>query len=446
MAATDTIVAVSTPPGRGGLGIVRLSGRAAKAIAAAMMGAIRLQPRHATWSEYRDRDGELLDEVIVSWFPAPHSATAEDVIEISAHGAPVLLDALLRDACARGARLAEPGEFTRRAFLNGRVDLAQAEAVGDLIAAHTLFQARTAARQMQGSVAQLLHPVHLQLTELIARLEAGIDFADDDVTVLADRPLRDELGAIGVALGSLEAGFVRGRTVREGIRLALLGRPNVGKSSLFNRLLRRDRAIVTAQPGTTRDLVEESLDWDGIPVALVDTAGIRVPEGEAEEIGIQKSWQAAADADLVLAVFDTSCPPTREDEALATRLAELPQAVRVWNKQDLAPAAGWARREDAFLVSARSGEGLEALRAGVRSRLLPAAGGEASYITNARHAQQLQLAAQFVERAAAAAALVPHEVLLVDLYEALHALDAITGQTTVEDILGVIFSTFCIGK
>lgn len=446
MAETDTIVAVSTPPGRGGLGIVRLSGPSAYAVAAAVFAGIALQPRHATLAQYRDPSGALLDEVILTWFQAPHSATAEDVVEISAHGAPVLLDALLRDACGHGARLAEPGEFTRRAFLHGRLDLTQAEAVGDLIAAHTLFQARTAARQLQGSVAQLLRPAHQQLLELIARLEAGIDFADNDVTVLADDALRSALTAVERALTALAAGFEHGRFVREGIRLALLGRPNVGKSSLFNCLLRRERAIVTAEAGTTRDLVEDSLDWDGIPVQLIDTAGIRDPQGQAEHIGIQKSWQAAADADLVLAVFDTSSPPTLEDAALEARLATLPQALRVGNKRDLPQAPGWTLSGQTLFVSALTGAGLDALRAAVRLRLLPAAGGEAAFITNARHAQQIQLAIDFLGRCRAAVGSVPHEVLLVDLYEALHALDAITGQTTVEDILGVIFSRFCIGK
>ncbi|MGH9487793.1 MAG: tRNA uridine-5-carboxymethylaminomethyl(34) synthesis GTPase MnmE [Terriglobales bacterium] len=446
MAVSDTIVAISTPPGRGGLGIVRLSGPQAHAIVQARFAGAPREARRATWARFRDDSGEPLDEVILTWYAAPHSATGEEVVEISAHGAPVLLEALLRAACEHGARLAEPGEFTRRAFLNGRLDLTQAEAVGDLIAAHTLFQARTAARQMGGSVARLLRPLHQQLTELIARLEAGIDFADNDVSVLDDEHAAADLASLGCALEELLGGFQRGRTVREGLRLALLGRPNVGKSSLFNRLLRRERAIVTAQPGTTRDVVEEMLDWDGIPVQLVDTAGIRDPEGEAEQIGIQKSWEAAADADLVLAVFDTSRAPDGDDAALLVRLAEMPQAVRVRNKCDLPAARGWEQEGDTYAVSALSGAGIEELRAGVRKRVLPAAGGEAGYITVARHAQQVRLAGEWLGRAAAALGTVPHEVLLVDLYEALHALDAITGQTTVEDILGVIFSTFCIGK
>lgn len=446
MQSEDTIVAVSTPAGRGGLGVVRLSGEGARAIVQAMLGDIELRPRHATFSHYRDGDGALLDEVVATWFAAPHSATSEDVVEIGAHGAPVLLEALVQDACRRGARLAEPGEFTRRAFLHGRLDLSQAEAIGDLIAAHTLYQARTAARQMQGAVARLLGPLHGQLTELIARLEAGIDFADNDVSVLSPAAIGAALDALQQELARLRSGFGRGRWVREGLRLALLGRPNAGKSSLFNRLLQRERAIVTPEPGTTRDVIEEEFSWEGIPVRLVDTAGIRRPEGRAEELGIEKSWEAAADADLVLGIFDRSQPPEAADHELMARVAELPRAVLVWNKSDLAAAAGWEGARGGYAVSALTGAGCEALRIGIREQILPAAGHESEYITNARHAQQLEWAAVEIEQARAGVGQIPHEVLLVNLYEALHALDAITGQTTVEDILGIIFSTFCIGK
>jgi len=440
----DTIVAVATPPGRGGLGIVRLSGPQALAIAQALLPDRPFSPRHALWAQFRDRDGALLDQVVAVFFPAPHSATSEDVVEITAHGAPVLLDALLRAALAQGARLADPGEFTRRAFLHGRLDLTQAEAVGDLINAHTLFQARTAARQLQGAVAQQLRPLHQALVQLIARLEAAIDFADDDVALPDDAAIASEIAALQAPLALLLASFQQGRVVREGLAVALLGRPNVGKSSLFNRLLARPRAIVTPQPGTTRDLLEASLDWDGIPVRLLDTAGIRTPHGEPERLGIEKSWEAAADADLVLAVFDASQPLAPDDLALQSRLQALPRALLVWNKSDLPLAAPIPA--DALAVSALTGHGLAQLRAAVRARVLPEPGAEAEPITNARHAQHLAAAARHLQLAAAALGQVPHEVLLVELYQALRQLDAITGQTTVEDILGVIFSTFCIGK
>lgn len=456
-----TIVAISTPAGRGGLGIVRLSGAASLPIARELLQLGPVEPRRAQLARFRDADGAVLDEVIVTWYQSPRSATAEDVVEISAHGSPVLLNALLERAMTCGARLAEPGEFTRRAFLHGRLDLTQAEAVRDLIDAHTLFQARTAARQMQGSVACVLRPLHRRVTELIARLEAGIDFADDDVSLIDEQPLRRELAALQAECERLAASFTHGRTVREGVTLAIIGRPNVGKSSLFNRLLSRPRAIVTAEAGTTRDLVSESLDWEGIPVRLVDTAGIRAPEGEAERQGIEKSWEAAADADLVLAVFDGSEPLTVADRDLLSRVAEWPQAVVVVNKSDLrsTPGAKTGAPQPEFLpafsgepergywLSAKTGEGVEHLRAQVRQRLLPESAAGAEFITNARHAQHLSAAgACFGRGFEAAAAHWPHEVLLVDLYAGLRELEAITGQTTVEDILGVIFSTFCIGK
>ncbi len=448
--SADTIAAISTPPGRGGLGVVRLSGPEALAIVERLL-ARRLEPRRATWAELRDAEGALLDQVVATSFPGPGSATGEDVVEISAHGSPVLLQALLEAALAAGARLADPGEFTRRAFLNGRLDLAQAEAIADLIAAHTLHQARSAARQMGGSVARLLRPAHDRLTQLIARLEAGIDFADDDVGVIADEVLSAEIAAVRAALEALAAGFTRARALREGLAVALVGRPNVGKSSLFNRLLERERAIVTAEPGTTRDLIEDSLDWEGLAVRLRDTAGIRPPAGEAERLGIERSWQAAADADFVLAVFDASQPPGPDDRALLERLRTLPRALAVRNKSDLPASPAWAAPEwslapAALAVSARTGAGLDALRRAVREAALPPAGADSDAITNLRHARQIALALDHLGRAAAAAGRAPHEALLVDLYDALHALDAITGQTTVEDILGIIFSTFCIGK
>jgi tRNA modification GTPase len=447
--SADTIVAIATPAGRGGLGVVRLSGPQALAIGQALTGVAALRPRHAHFAHFRDAEGAVLDEVVATAFPAPRSATAEDVVEITAHGSPVLLAALVAAAQARGARLAEPGEFTRRAFLNGRIDLTQAEAVRDLIDAHTLFQARTAARQMQGSVAAALRPLHRRYTELIARLEAGIDFADDDVTVAADGWISAEIAAVGAAVEPLLSSFQRGRTVREGVSVAIVGRPNVGKSSLFNRLLASERAIVTAEAGTTRDLVAEPMDWEGVPVRLVDTAGLRDPKGEAERLGIQKSWEAAADAHLVLAVFDRSQPLSGDDHALLRQVRDWPLVLVVANKCDLPAGAGPEATlpEAALPISARTGAGLAELRAAVRQMVAPDVSEGAEFITNARHAQHLAAAAAHLQHAGAAAqAGLPHEMLLVDLYDGLHELDAITGQTTVEDILGVIFSTFCIGK
>lgn len=452
----DTIAAIATPHGKGGLGVVRISGPQALPIAGKLLDLPTLQPGQVRLARFRDHDGETLDEVLVTWFRAPRSYTAEDVVEISAHGSPVLLAALVERSLEAGARLAEPGEFTRRAFLHGRIDLTQAEAVRDLIEAQTLFQARTAARQLGGSMARRLQPLKDRLKELIALMEAGIDFADNDVSYLEYGQILDRIGELTAAVARMIEGFRQGRTIREGLVLAIVGRPNVGKSSLFNRLLETDRAIVTAVAGTTRDLVSESWSLDGIPLRLVDTAGIREATEEVEQIGIRKSWEAVADADLVLAVMDSSAAPQEEDRRLLGHVAEIAGVELVLNKSDL-PApyrVEWKQALEEMMpgrpalpVSAVTGEGMDELRRALRQRALPDLGHSSEYVTNIRHAEHLRRCREALIRAGAGAeSMIPHEVLMVDLYEALTELDAITGQTTVEDILGLIFSTFCIGK
>ncbi|MGC8792688.1 MAG: tRNA uridine-5-carboxymethylaminomethyl(34) synthesis GTPase MnmE, partial [Bryobacteraceae bacterium] len=293
----DTIVAVSTPPGRGGLGIVRISGEQARAIAAAML-RFRRPPSWRPWTvalaELPDREGNTLDQVLVSFFARPRSYTAEDVVEISCHGSPVILRYCVERACELGARLAEPGEFTLRAFVNGRIDLPRAEAVRDLIEARTLYQARIAAQQTEGSVSRRLAPIKQQLTDLIALLEAGIDFAEDDVPVASGAEVLERLDPLIEQTRSLAASFGYGKLVHDGLTLAIVGRPNVGKSSLFNRLLEQDRAIVTDIPGTTRDLVSETASLGGIPVRFVDTAGVRRGEDPVERLGVERTYQAMA--------------------------------------------------------------------------------------------------------------------------------------------------------
>lgn len=472
--AEDTIVAIATPAGRGGLGVVRLSGPEAASVARRLLrrpdggpvpefapAQVRRLVFAASADSGQHHDGmAVLDEVLVTFFRAPHSYTAEDVVEISGHGAPVLLAAMVASAQALGTRLALPGEFTRRAFLHGRLDLAQAEAVGDLIAAETLWQARSAARQMHGSVARQLAPLRAAAIELIARMEAGIDFADDDVPVASAEAIAAALGSLHREAARSLTRFRQGRLLRQGLTLAILGRPNVGKSSLFNCLLGRERAIVTAAPGTTRDTVAETLDLDGLPLRLVDTAGLRAGQSEAESLGIERSWQAAADADTVLAVFDRSQRLQPADHDVLARLAAWPQALPVLNKCDLPVAlppeslAGEWRRAGGELaageiaqVSAQTGLGVAALREQIRRRALPDLAGNSDFLTNARHAAQLAAFQAALDRTTAAlAAGLPHEALLVDLHTALRELDAITGPTTADDILGVIFSRFCVGK
>jgi tRNA modification GTPase len=442
----DTIVAIATPPGRGGLGVVRLSGPDARGIADTML-RVRdsWQPRHAHVGELVDADGRTIDRVIITFFEKPRSYTAEDVIEISCHGAPVVLRHAVERALRAGARLAEPGEFTLRAYLNGRIDLPQSEAVRDLIEATTLYQARVAAQQVDGSVSRRIAPLKEQLLELIALLEAGIDFADDDVSVApADEILRRLEPLIGGVLQLAES-FQYGGLVRAGITLAIVGRPNVGKSSLFNALLEQDRAIVTDIPGTTRDLVSETAAIGGIPVKLYDTAGIRESSELVESLGIERSFQAMADADLTLVVVDASQPPSAEDESLMERAGRQGRYLLVGNKCDLCGSPAGPRP----LVSALTREGIPELRQAILEAVAPkgALEPETGFITSLRHEQLLREAHTWLEKARCAAQTnIPHEMLLLDLYAALRPVDSITGATTADDILNRIFSTFCIGK
>jgi tRNA modification GTPase len=446
----DTIVAISTPPGRGGLGVVRISGAEAVAIAGKILrfpGGPAWRSWSAALAELPDELGRAIDQVVVTFFERPRSYTAEDVIEISCHGSPVVLRYAMERAMAEGARPAEPGEFTLRAYLNGRIDLPQAEAVRDLIEATTLYQARIAAQQMDGSVSRRVAPFKEQLLELISLLEAGIDFAEDDVSIAPAEEILRRLDPIECGIERLAASFSYGKIVHSGFTLAIVGRPNVGKSSLFNRLLEQDRAIVTAIPGTTRDLVSEVAAIRGIPVKLVDTAGIRPSEELVETLGIERSFQAMADADVTLVVIDLSTPVEPQDHKLIERAKSQGRALIVGNKSDLVRRAQLP--EGAIAVSALTGAGIEDLREGIFRAIAP--GGEPEqangFITSLRHEQLLRESRDYLGKArGAVAACIPHEMLLLDLYAALRPIDAITGATTADDILNRIFSTFCIGK
>jgi tRNA modification GTPase len=443
----DTIVAVSTPAGRSGLGVVRLSGGDSRRIAGQVLrfrASHEWKPWTATLAELLDAGGNVVDQCVVTCFDAPHSYTAEDVIEIACHGSPVILRHCIERACAAGARLAEPGEFTLRAYLNGRIDLPQAEAVRDLIESTTLYQARVAAQQMEGSVSRRLRPSKEQLLELIALLEAGIDFAEDDISVATPEEILRRLNPIVRELTALVSTFDYGKLVHSGITLAIVGRPNVGKSSLFNRLLDQDRAIVTNIPGTTRDLVSECAAIDGIPIRFVDTAGIRESEGLVETLGIERSYQAMADADLTLVVFDLSAPVTAGDRALFDRARTQGRHLLIGNKGDL-PRGAELPECDFIAVSALTGDGIDELR----RHISPASGHdqESGFITSIRHERLLRESIEALEQARKAVEFgIPHEMLLLDLYAALRPIDAITGATTADDILNRIFSTFCIGK
>ncbi len=459
---TDTIAAISTPPGRGGIGIVRVSGPQAAMIAAQLVRPHQpLEQAHARLADVldpTDSAGPRIDEALVTFFGAPNSYTAEDLVEIAAHGSPVVLELLLRRALELGARLAEPGEFTQRAFLAGRLDLTQAEAVRDLIDAQTLTQARQAASQMGGALSRRAAPAKQSLVELIALLEAGIDFAEDDIDVTPQAEITRRIGEIAPPLAALEASFARGRIVHDGLTMAIVGRPNVGKSSLFNRLVERDRAIVTASPGTTRDLVSERISIGGIPIELVDTAGFR--EGarelleEAEQLGIRRSHEALADAALVLIVLDATQSLNDEDRRLLAAVEGRP-AIVAQNKSDLLakgsePGAGGQLAPEGLIAiptSALTGEGISALRERILSLATGGAAAEPGMLTNLRQHQAVTTALSALADAAKAnTGGIPHEMILLDLYRALWALDSLTGQTTSDDILNLIFSTFCIGK
>jgi tRNA modification GTPase len=451
----ETIVAIATPPGRGGIGIVRLSGSEAIRIAEPMLRLRNpLVHAQARFGELLDLGTqEKLDEAVVTFFAAPHSYTGEDVLEIAAHGSPVVLETLVRQALEAGARLAAPGEFTQRAFLGGRIDLTQAEAVHDLIEAQTLYQARVAAQQLHGALSRRIKPIKEGLVALIALLEAGIDFAEDDVDVLPGAAILNRIEEIRGLLLPVADSFARGRIVHAGLMLAIVGRPNAGKSSLFNRIVQRERAIVTATPGTTRDLVTERVSLGGIPVELVDTAGMREASDEAEQIGVRKSREALADADLVLMVLDATTVPEHEELELLATLAQR-RALVVVNKSDLAhpPAA----MEEALTglglpvvqTSALSGQGVGELKqkmlALVSDRTVET---ESGMLTSLRQFQAVTATLEALDAASAAAAQnIPHEMVLLDLYAGLRHLDSLTGETTSDDILNLIFSTFCIGK
>ena len=464
MQLDDTIVAIATPPGRGGIGVVRLSGSKACEIAGPMLRLAHghdLEAGRAHFGELIEpATGQRLDEVVVTFFAKPHSYTTDDVVEISCHGSPVVLRQVVQTAVTGGARLAEPGEFTMRAFLNGRIDLTQAEAVRDLIESQTLYQAQVAARQLEGALSRRLRPTKQKLVELVATLEAGVDFAEDDVAVMPDWQILSRIAEVRASLAELLASFAYGKVVHEGLTLAIVGRPNVGKSSLFNRLVERERAIVTATPGTTRDLVSETVSIGGIPVRLVDTAGIRTAFDEAESIGVRKSMEALADANIVLVVLDVSefgSDDFTPDWELLEQTQGRPRIV-VCNKTDLLKAdrGAIARKlpveEQASAVvftSAVSGEGIEELRGMILDEVHgdAATEQESGLLTNVRQQKLVEDALAALDRAARAVPLrTPHEMVLLDLYSALRPLDDITGATTADDILSLIFSSFCIGK
>lgn len=451
----DTIAAISTPQGRGGIGVIRLSGPGAKSIVEKLLPHDKkLKDRCALFSAIQDpQNGKEFDQAVITLFEAPRSYTCEEVVEISCHGSPVLLQAVLGCLLTQGARLASPGEFTLRAFLRGRIDLVQAEAIRDLIEAKTLFQARIAHQQAMGSLSKRIKPVKQNLVELIAQLEAGIDFADDDVEILPSSEIEASIGRIIADLQKLERSFDLGKLLTEGLAIVILGRPNVGKSSLFNALLAQDRAIVTEIAGTTRDVIAETMQIRGVPVRLQDTAGIRDGGDRVEKIGVDKTLEALAEADTLVWVLDGSVPCHAEDLLRIIEKFENRPFHLAINKSDLAPELRLEsfpeNARSATWVSALTGEGIEELKEKIVPDFSLERTGieEESLVTNLRHQQQLTEALNWMKKGLHSNVCYNlHEILLVDLYAALRALNVLTGETTVEDILGNIFAKFCIGK
>ncbi len=449
----DTIAAISTPLGHGGIGIVRLSGPDALAVARRVFDRWTAEPAvdpHHLYHGHivRPETGRRVDEVLVSYMPAPHSYTRQDVVEINAHGGLLPLREILALCLRHGARPAREGEFTLRAFLNGRLDLAQAEAVRDVIQARTEASLRVAVEQLGGRLSQETRALRRRLVRALAYLEAGIDFPDED---LPDEEIAGPLGGVLAGLEALLADASQGLIYRQGVRVAIVGRPNVGKSSLLNCLLQTERAIVTPVPGTTRDTLEETIDLQGVPVVLVDTAGIGAPRDVVERLGVERSEQAAARADLVLLVVDGSAPACAEDEAVARLVGQRP-AIAVVNKEDLPQADDYARLlPDAphLRVSAATGAGVRALEDALAEAILSgqAQAGAEPVVSDPRHRDLLQRAADALRAAqetlGAEGVL---ELVAVDVEEAVQALGEITGETAGEDLLETIFRSFCIGK
>jgi tRNA modification GTPase len=446
-----TIVAISTPQGRGGIGVVRVSGPSAPAIAAGLLARERpLEPRHATHGHVHEGPADtraVLDEVVCTWFPGPRSYTGEDVVEISGHGNPLLLSRIVDAAVRHGARLARPGEFTLRAFLNGRMDLVQAEAVVDLIDAVTPVQARLALAQLDGGLSYRITELEQRIFAVVARLEASLDFPEEGYHFVAPGEVAEVLRHVVTDAAALVAGGRRGIVIREGRRVAIVGRPNVGKSSVFNALLGVDRAIVTEIAGTTRDLVAERTDVAGIPVTLVDSAGIREARDPVERVGVDRARSLAVAADALILVLDASAAITDEDRDLLRETGTLNRVVCL-NKIDLPRQFG---EEDtpigAVAISARTGVGLDAALQVLADALTNAPESNDLLVTNSRQVALLRHAVQALERACDASQEgASEEFVLADLHEAVAALQEVIGRRAPDAVLQEIFARFCIGK
>ena len=432
----DTIAAIATPPGRGAIGIVRVAGARAPEIAHQLLGRVP-QPRVATFLAAKDARGELLDEGLALYFPAPRSYTGEDALEFHGHGGPTVLQSVLSACLDAGARLAEPGEFTRRAFLNGKLDLAQAEGVADLIDAASREAARSALRSLRGEFSAAVDALIAELVELRALTEAMLDFPDEEVEPLHRDDAGARLARVRAALEEVLAKSRQGSLLRSGIHVVLAGRPNVGKSSLLNRLAGEERAIVTPIAGTTRDALRESIQIEGVPLVVIDTAGLRPASDLVERLGIERTQRELERADIVIVIFEAG-----EAHAPLDAVPAGTALIEVYNKIDLTP--GFVPPAGAVAVSAKTGAGLDALKRAILQAAGWSAAGETVFLARERHLRALRRAAAHLE----AAAREPQrwELFAEELRLAQTALAAITGEFTADDLLGEIFGRFCIGK
>lgn len=445
MGKTDTIVAISTPAGIGGVALLRISGAEALSMTLPFLSTKTLKPRHSTFTRFIT-NGNLIDEILVVLYPAPHSYTGEDMIEISCHGSLYIQQTLLDSYIQSGARLAEAGEFTRRAFLNGKLNLSQAEAVADLIDSVTPAAHRLAISQLRGGYAQQLQVLRQQLLDLTSLLELELDFSQEDVEFADRSQLLQLLTTLDTQLTTLISTFRMGNALKQGIPTAILGRPNAGKSSLLNALLNDNRAIVSPVPGTTRDTIEELLTIDGITFRFIDTAGLRATDDDIESQGIDRSYKALQQADIILYVHDATHP--FETQELANLNLTGKQLLLIFNKTDLAEQFPNPLPSNAIPISCTSGEGLDLLKqalTGIVVRKLPSEGN--ILLSNARHHEALVKVQQALKHASEELMEgIPADLVAVDLRDALYHLGAITGEVTSPDILTNIFSRFCIGK
>ncbi len=446
MPRADTIAAVATAPGRAGIGVVRVSGPAVRAIIAGILGH-EPRPRAATLCGFRDATGGTLDRGLALFFPAPHSYTGEDVLELHGHGGPAVLRLVLRRCLDLGARPAQPGEFTRRAFLNDKLDLAQAESVADLIDASSEAAARGAMRSLAGEFSARIGHLVSALIELRALVEATLDFPDEEIDFLERGDAFNRLARLRAELGEVQRAAEQGRILREGARCVLIGQPNVGKSSLLNRLAGDEVAIVTEIPGTTRDPLRHELVIDGVPVHVIDTAGLRESEEPVEKIGIERAWREIHQADVALLVVDVTRGMADADRRILARLPEKVKNIFIFNKIDLSGESPWARETEdrvEIRVSAKSGAGLELLRTHILQAIGWRPAEEAQFMARERHLRSLQQADAALARAADQSKAI--ELFAEELRLAQQALGEITGQFSADDLLGEIFSRFCIGK